>query len=166
MLIGPRPHHCSPIGRALLHSSLKTSTWCLHWERKLQSRQYVGSIAWAFRRLKKPRCREMSARGYELHSACPQLSFLPSPDVCLCLQHRRLRRRRRQRWIGSRHQTPVRSNAVCSPPARAARGRRRSPPPPKSTTPPNRSTSPQRPAPTRSRKPSPSKRLWLRMVAR
>ena len=35
----------------------------------------VGSIVWAFRRLKKPRCRDMSARGYELHSVCPQLSF-------------------------------------------------------------------------------------------
>ena len=30
---------------------------------------------WAFHRLKKPRCREMSARGYALHSVCPQLSF-------------------------------------------------------------------------------------------
>ena len=35
----------------------------------------VGSIVWAFRRLKKPRCREMSARGYALHSVRPQLSF-------------------------------------------------------------------------------------------
>ena len=35
----------------------------------------VASIVWAFRRLKKPRCREMSARGYALHSVCPQLSF-------------------------------------------------------------------------------------------
>ena len=33
------------------------------------------SIVWAFRRLKKPRCRVMSARGYALHSVCPQLSF-------------------------------------------------------------------------------------------
>ena len=36
----------------------------------------VGSIVWAFRRLKKPSCREMSARGYAFHSVCPQLSFL------------------------------------------------------------------------------------------
>ena len=35
----------------------------------------VGSIIWAFRRLKKPRCREMSASGYALHSVCPQISF-------------------------------------------------------------------------------------------
>ena len=38
----------------------------------------VGSIVWAFRRLIKPRIREMSARGYALHSVCPQLSFFPS----------------------------------------------------------------------------------------
>ena len=30
----------------------------------------VGSIVWAFRRLKKPRSREMSARSYALHSVC------------------------------------------------------------------------------------------------
>ena len=36
----------------------------------------VGSIVWTFRRLKKPWIREMSARGYALHSVCPQLSFL------------------------------------------------------------------------------------------
>ena len=35
----------------------------------------VGSIVWAFRWLKKPRCREMSARGYALHKVYPQLSF-------------------------------------------------------------------------------------------
>ena len=35
----------------------------------------VGSIVWAFRKLKKPRCRVMSARGYALHSVCPQLFF-------------------------------------------------------------------------------------------
>ena len=35
----------------------------------------VGSIVWAFPRLKKPRCREMSAGGYALYSVGPQLSF-------------------------------------------------------------------------------------------
>ena len=35
----------------------------------------VGSIVWAFRRLKKPISREMSARRYALHSVRPQLSF-------------------------------------------------------------------------------------------
>ena len=33
----------------------------------------VGFIVWAFRRLKNPRSREMSARGYALHSVRPQL---------------------------------------------------------------------------------------------
>ena len=53
---------------------------------------YLSVNAWTFRRLKKPRCREMSARGYALHSVCTQLSFLflscspilvPPPDVIL-----------------------------------------------------------------------------------
>ena len=35
----------------------------------------VGSIVWVFGRLKKPSSREMSARGYAIHSVCPQLSF-------------------------------------------------------------------------------------------
>ena len=35
----------------------------------------VGAIVWAFHGPKKPRCREMNARGYALHSVCPQLSF-------------------------------------------------------------------------------------------
>ena len=35
----------------------------------------IGFIVWAFRRLKKRRCREMSARSNALHSVCPQLSF-------------------------------------------------------------------------------------------
>ena len=44
-------------------------------EEKTAVQAVVGSIVWAFRVLKKPRCREMSARGYALHSVCPQLSF-------------------------------------------------------------------------------------------
>ena len=36
----------------------------------------VGSIVYAFRRLKKRRSREISARGYALHSVCSQLSFI------------------------------------------------------------------------------------------
>ena len=36
----------------------------------------VGALVWAFRRLKKSRNREMSARGYALRSVCSQLSFL------------------------------------------------------------------------------------------
>ena len=47
----------------------------------------AGSIVWAFRRLKKPRCREMSARGYALDSVCPQLSFFSSTpnDSFMCV---------------------------------------------------------------------------------
>ena len=47
----------------------------------------VGSIVWAFRRLKKPWCREMSARGYALYSVYSQLYFfsvlcVKDNDVC------------------------------------------------------------------------------------
>ena len=38
----------------------------------------IGCIVWAFRRLKKSRCREMGARGYALHSVRPP-TFLPFP---------------------------------------------------------------------------------------
>ena len=48
----------------------------LVWETTVQT--VVGSIVWAFRRLKLPRCREMSARGYALYSVCPELPFFPS----------------------------------------------------------------------------------------
>ena len=43
----------------------------------------VGSIVWAFRRFKKPRCQEMSAPGYALHSVCPNFPFFHhwSPSV-------------------------------------------------------------------------------------
>ena len=43
---------------------------------KTADQAVVGSIVWAFRRLKKPRCREMSSSGYALHSVYPQPSFL------------------------------------------------------------------------------------------
>ena len=38
----------------------------------------VGSIVWAFRRLKKTRSREMNVRVYVLHSACPNFPFFPA----------------------------------------------------------------------------------------
>ena len=80
MLIGPSSHHCSPIGRAPLHSSVKRVPGaCTGEETAVQA--VVGSIVWAFRRLKKPRCREISARGYALHSVCTQLSFFPFVSV-------------------------------------------------------------------------------------
>ena len=47
----------------------------------------VGSIVWVFRRLKKPRNREMSARVYALHSVCTQLSFSFSPDILTLRAH-------------------------------------------------------------------------------
>ena len=42
-----------------------------------EAQAVVGSIFWTFRRLKRPRSGEMSARGYALYSFCPQLSFFP-----------------------------------------------------------------------------------------
>ena len=39
-----------------------------------------GPIVWAFRRHKKPRYRKISARGYALHSVCPQHPF-PSLNI-------------------------------------------------------------------------------------
>ena len=50
----------------------------------------VGSIVWGFRRLKKLRCREMSARGYALNSVLPPtfLFFLFDKEnflVCVLL---------------------------------------------------------------------------------
>ena len=65
---------------------LKVGT--LHSWRKTFRRTVVGSIVWEFRRLKNPRCREMSARGYALHSVCPQLSyFLSLHDVVKLTQN-------------------------------------------------------------------------------
>ena len=43
----------------------------------------VGSIVWAFRRLKNPKRKEMSARGYAFHSICPQLPFLPNKSLTI-----------------------------------------------------------------------------------
>ena len=66
--IGPTPHHCSPpvsFGRrATDHSTVKTSTLCSHWRRKLS--------------FKNPRSQGMSARGNALRSICPTFTF-PRP---------------------------------------------------------------------------------------
>ena len=43
---------------------------------KTAAQAVAGSIVWVFRRLEKPRCREMSARGYALQSIRPKLSFV------------------------------------------------------------------------------------------
>ena len=44
----------------------------------------VGSIVWAFRRLNKPRSREMSSCSYALHSVRPQRSFLSFHLISPC----------------------------------------------------------------------------------
>ena len=81
MLIVPSPHHCTPIGRALLHSSVKTSTWCLHWGGNCSpgsSRLYRLGVSQAQKtKVFEPvtKVREMSARGYALHSVCPIFPF-------------------------------------------------------------------------------------------
>ena len=73
--MGPSAHHCSPKGRAPIHSSVKTSTWCLHQGRwKLQSRQQTDLSSRRFA-TQKSRIRDMSARGYALYCVRPQLSF-------------------------------------------------------------------------------------------
>ena len=51
----------------------------------------VGSIVWAFRRLKKPRCRNTCARGYALHSVCPQLSYFPFSSIAVVRSMREMR---------------------------------------------------------------------------
>ena len=77
MLIGPSPHHCSPIGRAPLPTQLKCKNeyLVLALGEETAVQEVVGCINWAFRRLKMLRCQEMGARGYALHSVCPQISF-------------------------------------------------------------------------------------------
>ena len=52
MLIGPSPHHCSPIGRAPIHSSVKQYL-VLSLGKEIAVQAVVGSIVWAFRKLEK-----------------------------------------------------------------------------------------------------------------
>ena len=47
----------------------------------LKTRGIFDSIVWVFRRLKKPRSHEMSARGYALHSVIIHLSFFSSLEI-------------------------------------------------------------------------------------
>ena len=42
------------------------------------SQPVVGSIVWAFRRLEKPRCREMSARGARFMACAPDFFSMSS----------------------------------------------------------------------------------------
>ena len=46
---------------------------------KIAAKTVVGFIVWMVRRLKKPRSREMSARGYALHSVCTQFLSVLKP---------------------------------------------------------------------------------------
>ena len=65
------------------HQPRIRQTFFDHFENILVSRWWFfeNSTFWktytsvAFRRLKNPRCREMSVRGYALHSVCPLISF-------------------------------------------------------------------------------------------
>ena len=50
--------------------------WFLHWGEETVVQAVVGSIVCVFRKFKKPRFWEMSARGYALHSVCPWTAFL------------------------------------------------------------------------------------------
>ena len=77
---GPGPHpyartvaEPSPIGRASLKCENEYIVLALG--EGTADQVMIGFIIRAFRRLKKPRSLEMRARGYALHSVCPQLSF-------------------------------------------------------------------------------------------
>ena len=74
-LIRPNPHYCSPPGLALSPLSCKNDYMVFALGKETAAQAVVGSIVWAFLRLNKPRCREMSVRGYAFHSVRPQLSF-------------------------------------------------------------------------------------------
>ena len=72
LLIEPSPHHCSPIGRPYF---CKNENLGLALGEETAVQTVVGSIVSAFRRIKRPRRWEMSARGYALYSVCTQLYF-------------------------------------------------------------------------------------------
>ena len=65
---------CS-IGRNPVHSTVKLKYLVFSLEKETAVQAVVGSVVRAFRRPKKPRCRQMSARSYALNSVCPQLYF-------------------------------------------------------------------------------------------
>ena len=71
--MSPPSQFCSCVATAQLSVVVEYLVLQLGEETAVQS--VVGSIVWAFLRLKKPRSREMSARGYALHRICPQISF-------------------------------------------------------------------------------------------
>ena len=73
MLIRSSSHNCSPIRRAPLECKNEYLVLVLGEETEAQA--VVGSIVWAFRWLKEPSNQEMSARGFALHSVCPNFPF-------------------------------------------------------------------------------------------
>ena len=78
MLGGPVRWECS-LGQAWVRPCLlkcKNQYLVLALVEETAVQALFGSIVWAFRRLKKSRSRDMSARNYAFHSVCPQLSFL------------------------------------------------------------------------------------------
>ena len=93
---GIQPVHAEPTERVMCDDTL-WRVWVIHhggmrlsWRKRrtkddishiLVGQAVVGSIVWTFRRLKKPRCREMSARGYALHSVCPKFSLVRRASV-------------------------------------------------------------------------------------
>ena len=87
----------------------------------------VASIVWAFRRFKTPRSREMSARGYALHSVRPKLLFpFPQKTTHVPKWERVLESQKRVKCVGHssacNHDDDVREEAT----ATERRQRRRS----------------------------------------
>ena len=80
MHIGLSTHHCSPLSLCLRGRpsplNCKNESMVITLEEETAAQTVVGSIVWALRKLRKPRCREMSARSYALHSVNP--NFLQS----------------------------------------------------------------------------------------
>ena len=62
------------LARALLHSSVKPSTWCACTGGRNCSPGSSKLCRLGVSQAQKAKCREMSARGYALRSVCPQLS--------------------------------------------------------------------------------------------
>ena len=81
MFVGP--HHNSPSfsieGRAQELSTVKNEYLLLALEEKIAGQAL--SIVGAFRRLKKSKSREMSARSYALLIVCPQLCFFKEGEL-------------------------------------------------------------------------------------
>ena len=86
MLIGPSPYHCSPIGRAPLHSSVKTNTRCFHWGRKLHCTASETPRRCKLHRLGVSQAQKSKVSGDERPRLRASLrlppTFLPSSAAC------------------------------------------------------------------------------------